>query len=61
MKIVVFDNKTFEVLAAVYTDGISITRNDISFQTYGDDVEPVFTEVDNKIILNANAVIYERL
>lgn len=57
--VVVFDKNTREVIACVPLDGSEgIMQKNIDVQVFND-TEPVFTELQNKVILNPNTFILE--
>lgn len=53
--IVVFDKTTKEIIACIpLSDGQTICRKDVDIKIYNG-TEPVFTEMENMVILNENA------
>ncbi len=59
-KIVVFDKDTNEVLALICSNDASVCRNDIDFQIFGDDAEPILTEdIDGRMYFVDNAILYK--
>lgn len=59
MKVVVFDNKTNELIAVVTSDNESVCRNDVDFMIFGDDAEPILSERNGKIYFVDNAILYD--
>ena len=59
MKVVVFDNRTNELIAVITSDNESVCRNDIDFMIFGDDAEPILSERDGKIYFVDNAILYD--
>lgn len=57
--VVVFEKETKEIIACIpLTDGeAAICRKDVDFQIYNG-TEPIFTETENGVALNANAFIW---
>lgn len=59
MKVVVFDNRTNELIALVTSDSESVCRNDVDFMIFGDDAEPILSERNGKIYFVDNAILYD--
>ena len=59
MEVVVFDNRTNELIALVTSDNESVCRNDVDFMIFGDDAEPILSEGDGKIYFVDNAILYD--
>ena len=59
MKVVVFDNRTNELIAVITSDNESVCRNDVDFMIFGDDAEPILSERDGKIYFVDNAILYD--
>ena len=59
MKVVVFDNRTNELIALVTSDNESVCRNDVDFMIFGDDAEPILSERNGKIYFVDNAILYD--
>ena len=59
MKVVVFDNKTNELIAVITSDNESVCRNDVDFMIFGDDAEPILSERNGKIYFVDNAILYD--
>lgn len=58
-KVVVFDKYTNEIMAIICTDGNCVCRNDIDFQIFGDDAEPILNERNGKMYFVDNAILYK--
>lgn len=55
--VVVYEKGTREIIACVPMDGSEgIVRKDVQFRVYNG-TEPIFTEIDGKVLLNENAFI----
>ena len=59
MKVVVFDNRTNELIAVITSDNESVCRNDVDFMIFGDDAEPILSERNGKIYFVDNAILYD--
>ena len=59
MKVVVFDNRTNELIALITSDNESVCRNDVDFMIFGDDAEPILSERNGKIYFVDNAILYD--
>lgn len=58
--VVVFDKETKEIIACINDDGKDcIVRKDIDFKVYND-TEPIFTELEGKVILNKNSFMINK-
>jgi len=59
IKVVVFDNRTNELIAVITSDNESVCRNDVGFMIFGDDAEPILSERNGKIYFVDNAILYD--
>lgn len=59
MKVVVFDNRTNELIAVITSDNESVCRKDVDFMIFGDDAEPILSERNGKIYFVDNAILYD--
>lgn len=59
MKVVVFDNRTNELIAVITSDNESVCRDDVDFMIFGDDAEPILSERNGKIYFVDNAILYD--
>ena len=59
MKVVVFDNRTNELIAVITSDNECVCRNDVDFMIFGDDAEPILSERNGKIYFVDNAILYD--
>ena len=54
-----FNKYTNEVLAIICPDDDCTCRSDIDFQIFGNDAEPILTDVDGRIYFVDNAILYK--